>query len=183
MEFLTTSVSGCFEIGLKSIQDNRGQFSRVFCRREFENAGIQFNVAQSNFAKTMAKGTLRGFHYQIAPKTEAKLVRVERGSIFDVCLDLRKNSSTFGKWHGTILSADNGKMLYLPKGCAHAMLTLEDNCELVYLHDEFYSPDQDRTAHHADPIFAVKWPLPVLVISEKDQNAPLFTRDFKGIEL
>lgn len=183
MEFRPTSVDGCFEIGLQFVKDNRGQFARVFCRQEFAKAGIEFNVAQSNFARTLTKGTLRGFHYQVAPHAEAKVVRVDRGSIFDVCLDLRKGSPTFGRWFGTVLSAENGKMLYLPKGCAHGMQALEDNCEVVYMHDEFYSPDCDRSANYADAAFAVQWPLPVTVISEKDQHAPSFESAFKGIEL
>lgn len=183
MKFNSTKISGCFEIDLKMIQDQRGEFARVFCQREFAEVDVDFKVAQSNFSKTIKTGSVRGLHYQVAPHAESKLVRVDRGSIFDVCVDLRAGSSTFGQWHGAKLSAANRKMLLIPKGCAHGFQTLEDNCEMVYLHDEFYTPDCDRTAHHQDPLFKIQWPLPISVVSEKDQGAPYFSKDFKGIQL
>jgi dTDP-4-dehydrorhamnose 3,5-epimerase len=183
MRFIPTAISGCYEIEPKFIQDSRGEFARIFCQQEFKELRIDFQVAQSNYSRTYKKGSLRGLHYQTAPHAEGKLVRVERGSIFDVCVDLRKDSPSFGRWHGTSLSAQNRKMLLLPKGCAHGFQTLEDDCEMVYLHSDFYAPECDRTAHHQDPLLNIQWPLPVAMISEKDHGAQFFETNFKGIIL
>lgn len=183
MKIHKTPIEGCFEIELTPMQDHRGVFARTFCQKELRSAGVEFQIAQSNFSMTREKGSIRGMHYQVEPKAESKIVRVIRGSIFDVCIDLRRNSTTFGKWHGVELNDKNFKMLLLPKGCAHGFQTLEDNCEMIYFHDEFYTPECDRTAHHQDPLFAIRWPLPVASISDKDKSAPFFSNQFKGIEL
>ena len=122
------------------------------------------------------KGTVRGMHFQVAPALEAKLVRCTRGSMFDVALDLRPESPTFGKWYGTDLSAENGRMLFVPEGCAHGYQTLEDATEMYYMASEFYTPSAARGARFDDPKFGIQWPLPATAMSEQDRNWPLMER-------
>jgi len=122
---------------------------------------------------SVRKGTIRGMHYQEAPALEAKLVRCTRGIIFDVALDLRAESSTYGQWYGVELSAVNGRMLYIPENCAHGCQTLEDDAEIYYMTSAFYTPSAVRGVRFDDPAFSIRWPLPVTVVSEQDRNWPL----------
>jgi dTDP-4-dehydrorhamnose 3,5-epimerase len=154
-------------------QDDRGRFMRAWCAREFAEHGINFVPVQANMGLNIRKGTMRGMHYQTEPALEAKLVRCTRGAIFDVVVDLRPASSTYGKWFGTELSADNGRMLYLPEGCGHGYQTLQDNTEMHYMASAYYTPDAARGVRFDDPAFNILWPLAVSVISEQDRNWPL----------
>jgi dTDP-4-dehydrorhamnose 3,5-epimerase len=174
MEFLGTDVAGASLIEPTPHLDARGRFMRAWCAREFGAQGIRFVPLQSNLALSPLKGTLRGLHYQVAPSLEAKLVRCTRGSLFDLVLDLRPGSPTYLRWHGATLSADNGRMLYVPEGCAHGCQSLEDNTEILYMASAYYAPSEARGVRHDDPAFAISWPLEVTSISDQDRNWPLW---------
>jgi dTDP-4-dehydrorhamnose 3,5-epimerase len=176
MRFTETSVAGARVIDPSPHQDDRGRFMRAWCAREFVENGINFVPVQSNMGFSIHKGTVRGMHFQVAPALEAKLVRCTRGSMFDVALDLRPESPTFGKWYGTELSAENGRMLFVPEGCAHGYQTLEDATEMYYMASEFYTPSAARGARFDDPKFGIQWPLPATAMSEQDRNWPLMER-------
>jgi dTDP-4-dehydrorhamnose 3,5-epimerase len=178
MIFTETAIPGAYLIELEKREDQRGFFARAFCEREFSEAGLSSHFVQVNNSHSTLKGTLRGMHYQLAPKSETKLVRCIRGSLFDVILDLRRGSSTFGKTFGAELSAENRMMMYVPKGFAHGFLTLEADTEAFYLVDEFYSPQHERSIRWDDPAFTIKWPQKPAVISEKDQNQKNFDPDW-----
>lgn len=181
MQFSKTPIPGCYEIQLKAIGDDRGFFFRQFCADEMQQAGIRFAPVQSNYSMTRQKGSIRGLHYQMPPKCETKLLRVLKGKVLDVCVDLRAGSPTFLQWHSVELDEAGQKMFLLPKGCAHGFQTLTDNVEMIYFHDEFYSKEHDRTALYTDEAFGIQWPLPVTSISEKDSKAPKITKEFKGL--
>ena len=176
MNFTETYLAGVWVIDPTSHEDKRGRFMRAWCTREFEDHGIAFSPVQANMGFSIQKGTVRGMHFQEAPALEAKLVRCTRGAIFDVALDLRYTSPTYGKWHGIELSAENGRMLYVPELCAHGYQTLEDNTEMFYMASEFYTPRAVRGVRFNDPAFNIQWPLAVTVISEQDRNWPLIER-------
>lgn len=153
--------------------DERGHFMRAWCRQEFSRHGIDFVPVQANMSLSRIKGTIRGMHFQIAPDLEAKLVRCTRGSAFDVVLDLRSDSPTYGKWSALEISAENGRMLYVPAGCAHGCQSLEDSTEIYYLTSCFYSPNSARGVRFDDPAFNIQWPLAASQVSEQDRNWPL----------
>ena len=173
MIFTETCLSGAFVIDLEPYRDSRGFFARSFCQNEFKQHGLSPLVAQCNISFNISKGTLRGMHYQ-SPQGEAKLVRCTLGSIYDVIIDLRFNSATYGEVFGTELSRKNQLMLYIPSGFAHGFLTLEDETEVFYQMSEFYFPEQARGLRWNDPSFAINWPEPVEVISERDNSYPDF---------
>jgi dTDP-4-dehydrorhamnose 3,5-epimerase len=156
-----------------SREDERGRFFRAWCAREFAEHGIDFLPLQANMGYSARKGTVRGMHFQLDPAPEAKLIRCTRGSMFDVALDMRPGSTTRGKWFGTELSAANGRMLFLPAGCAHGYQTLEDGTEMHYMTSQFYTPNALRGARFDDPQFGIQWPLPVTATSEQDRTWPL----------
>jgi len=172
--FHKAPVSGACTIELEKRGDERGFFARVFCEKEFAEAGLVTRFVQLNNSTSADRGTLRGMHYQLPPKSETKVVRCVRGSLLDVVLDLRRESPTFGQSFGAELSAENRLMMYVPKGCAHGFLTLTDDSEVIYLVDEFYSPENERIVRYDDPKFRIEWPAEVRVISDKDRTA----RDF-----
>ena len=174
MIFHKAQVAGACTIELEKRGDERGFFARVFCEKEFAEAGLITRFVQVNNSTSADRGTLRGMHYQLSPKSETKVVRCVRGSLFDVVLDLRRESPTFGQSFGAELSAENRLMMYVPKGCAHGFLTLTDNSEVIYLVDEFYSPENERIVRFDDPKFRIEWPDEVRVISDKDRNAQDF---------
>ena len=173
MLFTETELSGVFIIDIQKISDPRGFFARGWCQHEFEEHDIKSSIAQVNISFNQQKGTLRGLHYQSAPHEETKLVRCTKGGIFDVAVDLRNSSTTYGKWVGVELTADNHRMLLVPEGFAHGFQTLEDNSEVFYQVSKFYAPDAEKGARYDDPAFGITWPLSVSVISDKDKNWPL----------
>ena len=173
MIFQETKLSGVFEIRLEPVRDSRGFFARSWCQKEFENRGLDPKVVQCNVSFNKKKGTLRGMHYQAAPNAEAKLVRCSSGSVYDVVIDLRPQSPTFKQWIPVVLRSSDRNMIYVPKGCAHGFLTLEDDTEIFYQMSEFYSAESSRGVRWNDPAFAIKWPLPPAVISERDAGYPL----------
>jgi dTDP-4-dehydrorhamnose 3,5-epimerase len=176
MRFTETGLSGAKVIDPNPHEDARGRFMRAWCTREFAEHGLDFLPVQANMGFSAKRGTVRGMHFQVAPALEAKLVRCTRGSMFDVVVDLRPSSHTFGKWYGTELSSENGRMLFVPEECAHGYQTLEENTEMHYMTSAFYAPSEARGARFDDPFFAIEWPLLPTVVSEQDRNWPLVTR-------
>ena len=176
MRFLETGIAGAWVIDPSPHEDNRGRFLRAWCAREFSEHGVDFVPVQANMAFSKAKGTIRGMHFQDRTAIEAKLVRCTRGVIFDVVLDVRPESPTYGKWHGVELSAVNGRMLYVPGGCAHGCQSLEDSTEMHYMASEFFTPSAVRGVRFDDPAFAIRWPLSATVVSEQDSNWPIVGR-------
>jgi dTDP-4-dehydrorhamnose 3,5-epimerase len=178
MFFEPTPLAGAFLIELDKKSDERGFFARAFCEQEFAQHNLTTRVCQVNNSLSMTKGTLRGMHYQLAPKAETKIVRCLRGSLYDIILDLRPGSATFCESFGSELTADNRRMMYVPKGFAHGFITLDDNTEALYFVDEFYSPENERGVRYDDPKFSINWPAKPTVISEKDRAYPNFDRSW-----
>jgi dTDP-4-dehydrorhamnose 3,5-epimerase len=173
MKFTGTELEGAFVIDLEQRQDDRGYFARTFCTTEFAEHGLKAVFVQGNLSFNYRKGTLRGMHYQIAPATEAKLVRCAKGAIYDVIIDLRHDSPTYLSHFGVELTAESGRALYLPEMFAHGYQTLTDGAEVLYQVSEFYTPACERGIRYNDPAFGIEWPLPVADISEKDAAWPL----------
>jgi dTDP-4-dehydrorhamnose 3,5-epimerase len=182
MKFNPTPLKGAYTVELERRGDDRGFFARFFCQNEFKQAGLVTQFVQANNSLSAKKGTLRGMHYQLAPNAEVKLVRCLRGSLWDAILDLRPDSPTFGKSFGAELNEDNRLMMYVPRGFAHAILTLSDNAEALYLVSDFYAPERERGVRWNDPRFNVAWPIEPTEISPKDASWPDFDPEFHGIE-
>lgn len=172
MKFTGTNLAGAFLIDLEQRQDDRGYFARTFCASEFAAHGLKPVFVQGNLSFNYRKGTLRGLHYQVAPATEAKLVRCAKGAIYDVIIDLRDDSPTYLSHFGVELTAESGRALYIPEMFAHGYQTLTDGAEVLYQVSEFYTPECERGIRHNDPSFGIEWPLPVAEISEKDAAWP-----------
>lgn len=170
MKFVTTEFLGLYLIEYEKLEDERGFFARTFCQEKFHEQGINTQIIQCSISYNRQKGTLRGMHYQIPPFEEAKLVRCVKGAIYDLVIDLRPASMTYKKWVAFELSAHNS--LYIPKGFAHGFLTLEKDTEVFYQISEKFSPEHARGIRWNDPTFSLSWPLPISVISQKDQNYP-----------
>ena len=181
MEIHATPLKGLYYLKTTTFSDNRGSFSRIFCQEEFSKVGLSMPVAQMNLSMTHKKGTVRGMHYQLAPHGEIKIVRCLQGSCYDVVVDIRKDSPTFLQYHAEILSAENGKALYIPKGFAHGFQTFQENTQLLYTHSEFYTPNAEAALHYKDPRIAINWPLEVQDLSERDKNHPFIQQNFTGI--
>lgn len=174
MIFHKTKLPGVFEIHIERQSDERGFFARSWCQHEFEQQGLIPITVQCNIAFNERKGTLRGLHYQAKPHPETKLVRCTHGAIYDVVVDLRHESPTFKQWIGVVLSAANRHMIYVPGGCGHGLLTLEDHAEVSYQMSEFYYPELSRGVRWNDPAFRIDWPALPAVISERDRDYPDF---------
>lgn len=173
MKIKQTPLQDAFIIEPEPFTDKRGIFARIFCRQDLRNILHNKNIVQINHSLTRQKGAIRGMHFQRPPMAEVKMVKCLRGSVFDVIIDLRKGSPTFLKCHGETLSSENMKMMYIPEGFAHGFQTLEENCELLYLHTEFYSPEHEGGVRYNDPMINISWPLEVKDISERDKELPL----------
>ncbi len=181
MKFIKLNLNGAFRIELETAKDDRGYFSRLFCRDELNNVGHTENIVQINHSVTGKSGAIRGLHYQITPKAEIKIIKCIKGAVFDVIVDIRRNSSTFLYWHGEELTDTNMRMIYVPKGFAHGFQTLKPKSELIYFHTEFYSPAYERALLYNDPKLSIDWPLTVSDISERDSSHPFIDEMFKGI--
>jgi dTDP-4-dehydrorhamnose 3,5-epimerase len=173
LEILNTKLSGVFVISPTVHGDNRGWFMETHSSKMLSAKGINLNFVQDNHSFSSEKGTLRGLHYQLAPKAQTKLVRCTKGSIYDVAVDLRVDSPTFKQWFGIELNAENKKQLLVPKGFAHGFITLTDDVEVQYKVDEIYSPEHDRNIAWNDSEIGIEWPSLDVILSEKDKNAPL----------
>jgi dTDP-4-dehydrorhamnose 3,5-epimerase len=171
-----TELPGAFVVESKPIEDERGWFVRIYDESEFEERGLASRFVQSSAAFNKEWGTLRGLHYQVDPHAEAKLVRCTHGAVFDVIVDLRPDSSTFKRWAAVELSAESGRMLYVPEGLAHGYLTLEDETETFYLISAAYAPKAARGVRWDDAAFGIEWPHDPRVMSERDKAWP----DFSG---
>ena len=174
MIFKPTNLPGAFTIEPERKEDFRGYFARTFCEMEFASRGLESHVAQCSVSFNPRKGTLRGIHHQVPPFEEVKLVRCIRGAIYDVIIDLRRNSPTFKKHLAVELNERNGKTLYVPAGFAHGFQTLADDTEVFYQMSQFYSADHARGVRWNDPAFAIPWPQDTRTILERDQNYPDF---------
>ena len=172
MIFNKLFLNDAYTIDLEKREDNRGFFSRFFCLEEFNNQELNIKIVQINTTLSKERGTVRGLHFQQPPKAEKKIVRCIHGSIWDVIVDIRDSSPTYGNWYGTELNDNNRTMMYVPEGFAHGFQTLADNVELLYLHSEFYSKELEGGLLYNDKIVAIDWPLPVSAISEKDRAHP-----------
>ncbi|SMD13493.1 dTDP-4-dehydrorhamnose 3,5-epimerase [Sporomusa malonica] len=169
MIFTETGISGAYCIDLELIKDNRGFFARMWCEKEFKEHGLNSNLVQCNLSYNISRGTLRGMHYQSAPYEEAKLVTCIAGSIYDVILDLRRDSPTFRQWKAFELSASNYRMLYIPEGVAHGFQTLQDDTCVFYQLSDFYHPEAAWGVRWDDPSFGMEWPITEKIMSKKDQ--------------
>ncbi len=176
MIFAETRLKGVYIIDVEPIRDDRGFFARSFCKNDFTEHGLKVNVAQCNVSFNKKKGTLRGMHFQLPPKAEAKLVRCTRGKIYDVVIDLRPGSKTYCHWEAVELSADNYRALYIPELFAHGFQTLEDNSEVFYQMYEFYAPQYASGVRWDDPAFGITWPLRDPIMSERDRSYALYKR-------
>lgn len=174
MEFLKTILPGVFEIHIEAKPDERGFFARTWCQKEFESQGLAGRLVQCSLSFNTKKGTLRGLHYQAAPYEETKLIRCSQGAIYDVVLDLRPKSPAFKAWIAVELTAEKRNIIYVPQGCAHGFLTLENGSEVIYQMSEFQHAQSARGVRWDDPAFQIKWPGKVEVISERDRNYPNF---------
>jgi len=168
--FTETKLKGSYIVDIEQINDERGFFARSWDKNIFDQKGLNSNLFQCNISFNKKKGTLRGMHFQEEPYQEAKLVRCTRGSVYEVMIDLRENSSTFKQWEAIELHSDNHKMLYIPEGFALGFQTLEDNTELFYQMSQFYMPKFSRGVRWNDEAFKISWPLDISVISQKDQS-------------
>jgi dTDP-4-dehydrorhamnose 3,5-epimerase len=175
MTFHETNLSGVYEVRLEPKPDERGFFARSWCQREFESNGLNPKIVQCSVSFNTRKGTLRGIHYQALPRAETKLVRCTMGAIYDVVVDLRRESPTFKDWTAVTLTAANRSMVYVPRGCGHGFLTLEDDTEIFYQMSEVYSLEASRGVRWNDPTFQIAWPGEAVVISDRDRTY----RDFE----
>ena len=174
MIFTETILKGAYLIKPQRMEDERGFFARVWCRKEFEAHGLSTALVQCNVSFNASKGTLRGMHFQVSPHEEAKLVRCTMGAIYDVIIDLRKDSPTYLRHFAEVLSAENRNMFCIPEGFAHGFITLEDRTEVFYQMSAFYNAESARGVRWNDPAFGIRWPSEVRVISERDRNYPDF---------
>jgi len=176
------SIEGLRLIKRKKIEDERGYLSKIFSEEDLISSGWKGKIVQINHTLTLKKGTIRGFHYQNFPYKEIKLVSCVKGKIIDIAVDLRKESPTFLQWHAETLSESNLSTLLIPEGFAHGFQTLEESCELIYLHSENYHPSHEGGVKYNDPKLDITWPLDPVGISERDLSFPLLSDNFKGIE-
>lgn len=170
MKFIETKLSGAYVIEIEQIEDERGFFARSWCVKDFEKYGLSNKLVQCNISFNKYKGTLRGMHYQIKPYEEEKLVRCTKGAIYDVIVDLRKDSKTYKQWIGIELTESNRRMIYIPKGFAHGFQTLEDDTEVFYQMTEFYNEKYSTGIRWDSTETGIKWPISKVIISEKDRS-------------
>jgi len=176
MKFKETKIKGLYIIEPELKIDERGYFARIFCKKELAKISFDFEVVQINRSLNKKKGILRGMHFQKPPKAEDKIVQCIQGAIYDVAVDLRKGSSTYGQWVAEELTEDNKKMFLIPKGFAHGFQSLKDNSEILYFLSEFYSPEYQSGIRFNDPFFNIKWPIRNQFLLERDKNWPLIQK-------
>ena len=176
MHFQPAPIPGVVVVRPERFEDERGYFARAWAKDAFEEQGLNTSIVQCSSSYNTKKGTLRGMHYQPAPHAEAKFVRCTRGAIYDVTVDIRPDSPTFKQWFGIELTAENGVALYIPEGCAHGFLTLEDATDVFYMITAPYTPEASRGFRYNDPAFGIDWPGEAIVINERDASYS----DFNG---
>jgi dTDP-4-dehydrorhamnose 3,5-epimerase len=170
--FTETKLKDAYIIDIQEHGDERGFFARSWCRKEFEEHGLNSELAQCNISFSHTRGTVRGMHYQVPPYAEDKLLRCTRGAIYDVMIDLRPESATYMQWVAAELTEQNHRMLYVPEGFAHGFQALEDRTEVTYQVSQFYTPGAEQGVRYNDPAFGIEWPIEARLISEKDRNWP-----------
>jgi len=175
MLFHPTTLPGVFRIELEPREDERGFLARTFCEREFQEKGLNTKWPQCNLTLTRKRGMIRGMHFQADPRPEIKLIRCAAGAIYDVLVDVRPSSPTYGKWEGFELTGENHRTLYVPAGIAHGFQCLRENSEVFYQMSEFYVPELARGLRWNDPSVGISWPLPEPLLSERDRNLPLLS--------
>jgi|ERR1700744_6047414 len=183
MNFLKTPLSNCFVIEPNKISDERGVFTRTFCKNEFRKIAFNKEFLQFNSSYNKKKGTLRGMHYQNSPYTETKLIRCIQGAVLDVAVDLRENSPTFLQHFKIELNEENMLSILIPDGFAHGFQTLTDNSTMIYHHTQYYHPNADTGLRFDDPKLGINWKLPPIAVSEKDQSYKLIDNNFRGVTL
>jgi len=176
MQVRSLGLDGVLEISPRKFGDDRGFFSETYNAKSFAEAGIDLTFVQDNHSYSAAKDVVRGLHYQLPPFAQDKLVRVTRGAILDVAVDIRKSSPTFGKWIALEVSAEKWNQILVPKGFAHGFMTLVENTEVIYKVTSYYSPEHDRSIRFDDPTIGIDWPISSssVQLSDKDKKAPLF---------
>jgi dTDP-4-dehydrorhamnose 3,5-epimerase len=181
-DFVPTPIAGLTLVQRLRLEDSRGFLSRFYCADEFKVTGVHQSIAQINHTLTRSRGAVRGMHFQLPPHAETKVVSCLHGEVFDVAVDLRKNSPTFLQWHGALLSAENQRSLLIPEGFAHGFQALTDDCELIYLHTAAYQPAAEGAVNANDPRLAISWPLEITEMSDRDCAHPLLVAEFEGFE-
>lgn len=179
--FIQSPLDGLWEIQAASRGDLRGKFTRVFCAEEFATIRSEMRFVQVNHSVTARRGTVRGLHYQRTPHAEAKLIRCIRGAVFDVAVDLRMKSPTFGQWHAVELTEDNNRQVFIPEGFAHGFQSLTDDAELLYQHTSAYAAGSEAGVRFDDSSLGISWPLPIGIVSERDLALPLLSLPVDGI--
>ena len=179
----STPLGGLMLVETRTVGDERGQFTRVFCEDEYAGLRPHLHWTQINHSKTAHRGTVRGMHFQYPPSAEAKLIRCLRGRVFDVAVDLRAGSPTFLQWHGVELEGDAPTQVFIPEGFAHGFQALTDGVELLYMHSAAWDEAREGRLRHDDPRLKIAWPLPIAHVSRKDADAPLLTDKFEGVQL
>lgn len=182
MKFTPTPLAGAYLVDLERRGDDRGFFARSFCKQEFAAHGLETCFVQANTSLSGRAGTLRGMHYQLPPGAEVKLIRCVRGRLWDCIVDLRPDSPTFRQWFGDELSAENRRMMYVPRGFGHGLLTLENDTEAFYMVSNFYAPQEERGVKFDDPSIGIQWPIAPTEISAKDRSWPLLDEEFHGLD-
>ena len=167
-----TPIKGVYLLERKPLADERGTFERLFCAQELAEYGFKESITQINRSVTKKQGMIRGMHLQTSPYEETKLITCTRGKVFDVAVDLRANSESYGVCHGVVLSADQAFSYLIPKGCAHGFQALEDDCELIYLHDQYYQAQSERGINPLDTELGISWPSDNILLSPRDQALP-----------
>ncbi len=179
--FTPTGLAGVQVVERRRMEDQRGFLSRLWCAEAFADSGLSFRPVQINHTLTRAQGAVRGMHFQHPPHDEYKLVSCLKGQVFDVAVDLRAGSPSFLQWHGERLSAENGRALLIPPGCAHGFQSLSKDCELVYLHSAAWHAEAEGAVNCNDPRLGIMWPLPIAELSERDRRHPLLESTYQGI--
>lgn len=182
-DILPTPLDGLVVLQRKPLSDSRGFLERMFCANDLAQIVGGKTIAQINRTLTNKCGTVRGMHFQYAPHAETKFVTCLRGQVFDVAVDVRKNSPTFLQWHGVLLTEDNHATLVIPEGLAHGFQTLTDNCEMLYFHTAGYHADSEGALNARDPRLSIKWPVAITEQSDRDTTHPLVTNAFQGVAL
>jgi dTDP-4-dehydrorhamnose 3,5-epimerase len=183
MRIINTPLRDLYEISTSSLDDSRGHFTRLFCEQELSAIRPHLHFTQINLSDTKQKGTVRGLHFQHASAAEAKLIRCLRGQVFDVAVDIRKNSPTFLQWHAVELSESNDRAIFIPEGFAHGFQSLSDDVQLLYMHTASWSQQHESGLRHDDPKIAIHWPLAVFNISDRDAGFSFVQDDFAGVTL
>lgn len=176
MIFYKTKIKNVFVITPEPREDSRGYFARVFAKEEFKKNGVSFSIVHINRSLSKDKGVIRGLHYQRSPHQEDKIIQCLQGKIFDVALDIRPSSKTYGQWVSQVLDSKSKKMILVPKGCAHGFQTLERNCIVEYFVTAYYAPLYEQGIRYNDPFFNIAWPIKKVILSKKDANWPDFDK-------